>query len=270
MTSHLDNMANELASEVLSEAADTFFGQRKDLELETDLFQQKIEELRELGTKVSRIQKRLHAVLLEPTVAKNFYHALDLPLPENIEAVAVHELAPWISLPFAWSLRGKYCKALLASYALFQKAAHDYMHGGYKDDTQHPHKKVARFGYLSLRSWAERLNGKIRIMNREQAPSEVLQFMKRLDVQGCEKEKSMGASCEVNRDSGLLYSRIDFSAFNLPFWPTMPPAQTAQQRIKHFCKLLFPDNRLKIRDLLTELAAQRKKRVFVFFRRSSR
>lgn len=270
MTSHLENMANELASEVLSEAADTFFGQRKNLEMEIDLLQRKIAKLRELGESVSQAQKILHAVLLEPAVAKDFYHALDLPLPENIEAAAVHELASWISLPFAWSLRGKYCKVLLASYARFQKTAHDYMHGGYKDDMQQPRKKVARFGYLSLHSWAKRLNGKIRTMNREQAPSEILQFMKRLDVQGCEKESGMGASCEMNRDNGLLYPQIDFAAFNLPSWPTMPPAQTAQQRINHFCKLLFPDNRMKIRDLLRELAAQRKKRVFIFFWRSNR
>ncbi len=270
MTSHLENMANELASEVLSEAADTFFGQRKDLELEIDLFQRRITELGELGEKVNQAQKRLHAVLLEPAVARNFYQALNLPVPDNIEAAAVHELAPWISLPFAWSLRGKYCKILLASYAQFQKIAHDYMHGGYKDDMQEPRKKVARFGYLSLRAWAERINGKIRIMNREQAPSEILQFMKRLDVQGCEKEKCLGASCEVDRDSGLLYPEIDFPAFNLPVWPAMPPAQTAQRQVKHFCTLLFPDNRPKIRDLVQELAAQRKKRVFFFFWRSSR
>lgn len=265
MTGHLENMANDLASEVLSEAADTFFGQRRDLEMEIDLFHQKVTELRELGKKTGQAQKRMHAVLLEPALIEAFYHALELPRPETIEAVSVHELAAWVSPPFAWSLRGRYRKLLLTSYAQFQRAAQVYAHGGYKEDAQGSRKRIARFGHAALHDWADRINDKIRVVNREQGPAEVLQFVKRLDVQACEKERCMGASCEVNRDNGLLFPQLDFSSYSLPVWPEMPPVQTAQQGIKDFCQSIFSVNRLKIRNLLRELAAQRKKRLCFLF-----
>jgi hypothetical protein len=255
MMSHISEMADELATEVLSEAAETFFGQRKDLESEIALFHKKAATLGEIGRKAILAQKIMHALLLEEPLIREFYQTLGLRPPACPDIADAREIAPHVSVPFAWTLRGRYRKLLFSSYTSMHCAIHEYLHGGYQNDPMDRRRKIAVFGYVKLLEWSQRINQKVKKMNTQQAPSEVLQFVKRLDVLACEMEQNIGASCDVNRDNGMLFSCVDFAALRLPTFDELPRPAEIRSRLRSFCKALFPGKASKIRGLLRDLGA---------------
>ncbi|HDQ40987.1 MAG TPA: hypothetical protein ENN39_08185 [Desulfonatronum sp.] len=252
--SDISEMADDLATEVLSEAAETFFGQRKELESETELFEKRIKALAETGLRVLHAQKIMHRILINKTLIQDFYQVLELPMPEHFETAEVHEVALQLRKPFAWTLRGRFFKLLMTSYSRLQLLVHEYLHGGYRKDPGQPRKKIAVFGYVQMQEWAQRINQKIAKMNTCQAPSEVLQFVKKLDVHKCEMEKCTGASCEVARDNGLLFPYVDFSAYCLPVFPEMPLPAHIRRPLSVFCNALFPQRKKEIQGLFQGLA----------------
>lgn len=258
MMRHFSEMADDLATEVLSEAAETFFGQRKDLETEIALFQQKAATLGEIGQKAILARKIMHAILLEETLIQEFYQALGLRPPASLDVADAREIALYVSMPFAWTLRGRYCKLLRLSYASLHSAVQEYLHGGYRSDPADSRRKIAVFGYVKLLEWSQRIDQKIKTMNTQQAPSEVLQFVKRLDVRGCEMEQSIGASCDVNRNNGMLFPCLDFASLNLPTFEELPPPAEVRSRLGSFCKKLFANWASEVRGLLRALDAARK------------
>jgi len=260
MMSRISEMADDLATEVLSEAAGTFFGQRKDLESEIALFQQKSAALGKIGQKAIFARKVMHKLLIEEALIQEFYQALGLRTPACLDIADASETALHVSVPFAWTLRGRYCKLLFSSYASLHCAVQEYLHGGYRNDPVDPRRKIAVFGYVKLLEWSQRIDQKVKTMNTQQAPSEVLQFVKRLDVRGCEMEQSIGASCEVNRNSGMLFPCVDFASLRLPTFEELPPPAEVRSRLRSFCKALFPGKASEVRGLLRELDAGRKER----------
>lgn len=253
--SHISEMADELATEVLTEAAETFFGQRKELESELDLFQQRVKVLAETGQKVFLAQKIMHKILINEAAIQNFYQTMGLRIPERLEIAEVCEVASQMAKPFAWTLRGGFIKLLLMSYDRLYNLAQEYLHGGYRADPMNPRRKIAVFGYAQLQEWSQRINQKVIKMNTQQAPSEVLQFFKGLDVQGSAMEKSIGASCAVDRNDGLLFPLVDFQTFCLPVFPELPLPADIRRRLQFFCKALFSRKSPEIRALFQELAA---------------
>lgn len=249
----IEHMADELATEVISEAAQTFFGQRKDLDEELDRFTAKSRQLGELGARVILTQSVLNGVLLDFQNLQSFHDALGLPLPEHRDPAPPEEIARYVSIPTAWTLRGKYEKLLHSAYTRIQTEVDAYLHGGYRDDPANPKRKIAYGGYQKLASWAETLNQTIAKLNTEQSPGEVLQFVKGLDERTCAMEKASGASCNVGRDRGLLYACVDFSSLRLPVFPEYPPATAVQQDIREFSAKVCAEREADVRELLRML-----------------
>ena len=62
---NINGLADELISDTLKEAADTFFGRRRNIEYELSLFEQKVNELRSVATKVEKTVKSFNFLLLQ-------------------------------------------------------------------------------------------------------------------------------------------------------------------------------------------------------------
>lgn len=249
---HIEHMANELATEVISEAAETFFGQRKILEEEMERFTIRAKQVRELGEQVSRMQKVLHGVLLDAPTIQDFYGLLNIPCPDKPEAASARDIFQLLGKPSAWSLRGRYSKLLVSAYTQTHAEVDAYLHGGYRDDPTHPKKKIAYGGYLKIQDWAEKLNKTIAKLNTEQSPGEVLQFVKGLDATTCAMEKAAGASCDTGRDRGMLYTCIDLSALDLPVFPEYPPPARIQKDLQQFAKQVCSRRESAVREFLEE------------------
>lgn len=259
MPGHISDMADDLAAEVLSEAAETFFGQRKALESEIEIFHKKVEALRKVGERALLSQSIMHRVLVDQKVIQDFYSTLGVPAPELLRTATIPEVAAHVPRSFAWTLRGRFFKLLFKSYAAMHMVVEEYRHGGYKNDPADSRRKIAMFGYLKIRKWARQINEKVNTVNTQQAPSEVLRFVKGLDVQETEKEKCIGASCEVGRDKGMLFPCVDFEVLALPDFPELPSPTDACSRLQDLCKELLPGKAPQIRSLLRELATARRK-----------
>ncbi len=251
--SHIEQMADELASEVISEAAQTFFGQRKALEEEMDRFTGRARQVLELGKQVIHVQNVLHGVLLDAETIQTFYADIGLPAPEHSTPAPREEIARRLSKPAAWTLHGRYSKLLLSAYSRTQAEVDAYLHGGYRDDPTHPKRKIAYSGYLKLVEWAEKLNQTITRLNTEQAPGEVLGFVKRLDPRSCEMEKAAGGACEIGRDRGMLYTCIDFASLCLPVFPEYPAPASVEKTIRQFAKRICARREPDVRKLLRDL-----------------
>lgn len=253
LMNHIEQMADELATEVISEAAQTFFGQRKALEEEMDRFTTRSRQVLELGKRVMGEQNILHGVLLDAETIRAFYAELGLPAPEHPAPASQEEIARRLSKPAAWTLHGRYSKLLLSAYTRTQAEVDAYLHGGYRDDPAHPKRKIAFSGYLKLVEWAEKLNKTITKLNTEQAPGEVLGFVKRLNGRSCEMEKAAGAACEIGRDRGMLYTCIDFASLCLPVFPEYPPPASVEKAIRQFAKRIRARHEPDVRELLRNL-----------------
>ena len=249
----ISDMADDLATEVLNEAAETFFGQRKALEEELERFTARSRQVQEMAEQVFRARRVLHGVLLDRQTIDGFYGVLDLPGPEQVETATAEEIVRLVAKPGAWTLTGRYYKLLFSAYSRAHAEADAYLHGGYRDDPSHPKRKIAFSGYLKLADWAEQLNKTIAKLNTEQSPSEVLQFVKRLDVQSCAQEKAAGGSCEIGRDRGMLYQCIDFASLCLPVLPEYPRPDSVRGDIRKFAGEICARRRRDVRGLLREL-----------------
>ncbi|WP_031388616.1 hypothetical protein [Desulfonatronum thiodismutans] len=250
---HIEQMADELANEVISEAAQTFFGQRKTLEEELDRFMSRSRQVLELGKRVMDEQNVLHGVLLDAETIQAFYAAIGLPTPEYLSPAPRDEIARRLSKPTSWTLHGGYSKLLFSAYSRTQSEVDVYLHGGYRDDPTHPKRKIGFSGYRYLVEWAEKLNHTITKLNTEQSAGEVLQFVKRLDSRSCAMEKAAGASCEIGRDRGMLFTCIDFASLCLPVFPEYPPPATVQKDIQRFAKTTCARREPDVRELLRDL-----------------
>ncbi len=250
----LSHIADELATEVLSEAAETFFGQRKSLEDELEHFYTKAKQLDAIGKRALQMQSVLHCVLLEERIVRGFYRMLALPEPETVESASKEILARQVFKQRAWTLRGRFYKLLAAVYSGTQAAADEYLHGSYRDDPTHPKKKIAVIGYQKLMDWAETLNRNITKLNTEQSPNEVLSFVKALNDDACTAEKAAGGSCEIGRDRGMLYTCIDISALALPDLPEYPHPSAIQPKLRLFAAQTYAECRPQVQQLFQELA----------------
>jgi len=254
----ISDMADDLATEVLTEAAETFFGQRKALEDDLELFVVRSRQVLELAERVDRARRVLHGVLMDSRMIDAFYGVLGLPSPEQPDAASPEEIIRFVSKSRAWTMAGRYFKLLFSAYSRVHAAGDAYLHGGYKDDPAQPKRKIAFIGYLKLAEWAEKLNKTIAKLNTEQAPSEVLQFMKGLDVQFCAKENTAGGSCEIGRDRGMLFTYIDFASLCLPVFPEYPLPDFVRQDIWKFAGEACVRRDRDVRMLLRELGRGRR------------
>lgn len=225
-----------MATEILTEAADTFFGQRKTLEENLARFNSRVEQLESVGKQALQMQGVLHGILLNETVTQEFYRTLELPEPETVESLPAELVARHVFRQRAWTLRGRFTKLLLTVYRQTQTTVDEYLYGSYRDDPEHPKRKIAVTGYNKLLEWADELNRNINKLNTEQSASEVLHFVKGLDRETCAMEKAAGASCEMGRDRGMLFSCIDVASLGLPNLPEYPRLQRVEPQLRRFAQ----------------------------------
>lgn len=249
----ISEMADDLAAEVLTEAASSFFGQRKSLDQELEFFGQRVQELQEVGQKAQQEQECLHGLMLDEDHAREFYAALRVPVPDCLKLALLREVAQVYPRPRGWTMSTRFYKLLTTGYGRCRRVVNRYIHGDYQTDPRNSRKKMVLMGYGQLVDWAHRLNSKVHKLNVEQAPSEVLSFVKALDVQGCAREQVAGASCEVDRNSGLLFQSIDMQALDLPVFPDYPSLAKAQPAIKRFAKRLRSQRSAELNAMLDEL-----------------
>ncbi|WP_457572366.1 hypothetical protein [Desulfovulcanus sp.] len=246
----INKLADGLIEDTLKEAADTFFGRRRNIEHEVSLFEQKVNELRPLAQKIEQTVQSLNFLLLEGKEVENFWNYLNIKFP--LDTVSVWQLD--ITVPFGLTVRSRYAKLLLYVYKILSKLIEEYSHGKEVKDTEVKGRKLITVNYNFLQKWVSEINEKIDEVNYYHKPSDVLQFVKKMHVAEMEKEKIAGAPMRYSLDKELLMDKMIFSDYKLTEYPDLPRDNKTIKQIKQFASDLVKRNKQDIKTIIQKIA----------------
>lgn len=237
----LEGMADGLVTETLVEAASTFFGARKALEDEIELYRRRTEELERAEAEVLRRAAALHSLLPDAAAVRGFYAALGVdpgPLPEAAAGAAPAREA--VRAPFSLLPWRRYAGLLLAAYAALAEAAEAYLHG--RHATGPGGRKVQTANVGQLRDWCRALNARIETLNRDQRPSGTMSFVRGLDP--ARQERSRLADAPIadyasSLDQELAFAPVSCPAAEHPVTPELPAAHKVREAVLAHAKTLW-------------------------------
>lgn len=240
--------ADKLQHEVMTEMAESYFGDRKNLDNMITAFHETLEKFRLHCPKLSQAAARLHHLLLDRETARDFYIALDI-VPSCIPFTDERARPFFDSQPFAFTRYGKYERCVFRAYKLFQGVADEYLNGQYFDDPDRKGRKRLSIHYIRLKALAEFINEEIRRLDNVMSPSGLLRYVKSMDPIQTEREKIMGDACLIEGctlDTDLRFTPIDFEGLELPIVQDLPAFTMVKPAIRQFCKGIYPSRKQDI------------------------
>ena len=247
------SLADSLADETLTEAADHFFGQRVSIEEALQVYQERVDKLREIHMRVEACQANLHFLLRrgkDETVAA-FYRQIEVdsdqvPNPDPQASADLRQL----QLPLGIGSKNRYSKLVCKAYSAFATEANDYMNGRYFDDPQDPRRKRITVNYKQLADFCKDVNERIEKANQYNTPTQILQFFKQLDTERLEKESLIGVPMHYSLDQEMAFTPEDFACARLESYPDFPPVDQIEKSIKRYAALIFASAPDEIRNIL--------------------
>jgi hypothetical protein len=250
------SLADLLTEETLQEAADTFFGQRTAIERALEIYTQRVQELQKILDQVQAKQATLHFLLGEgqEQVVKAFYSRIGInpesvPQPEQSIEPELSELR----VPFAFRDQTRYVKLLTSVYAQFAATAADYMHGrSYKDPNDSRRQRIT-VHYDQVYAFYQQLRKQIQKTNQENSPSQVLQFVKQLDVDRAAKESLVSVPLHYTLDQEMAIEEPDFMQSGIVAYPDFPAAERSKDVIAGCAARFFREHPAQARQILEKV-----------------
>jgi hypothetical protein len=244
-----DDFAVDLAEEILTEAAHTFFSGRVCLDREIEAFFYAAGKVRKQMHRTLRAAEIMHQVVIEP---EKLYTALGVE-PKNLLGAGRWNkpLGP-LEVPFGFTPKGKYTALAKSLYGELAAETEKYNYGElYRDPETTLMKRTDH--YNELLEWHRELTSQI-VAQNENLPSYSLQFVKSLNVGLCEKEKVM-EPCEwgahgCDLDQKLAFKSIPFSCTSLIEMPVLPPLRKIRTRLHSFLEETYDRHQGKIHHIL--------------------
>ncbi|MFW6055632.1 MAG: hypothetical protein ACOC9D_06965, partial [Thermodesulfobacteriota bacterium] len=256
--SNIESFNESLVEETLQEAADTFFGQRREVERAVEKFQENVEKLRRIQAGVETCQANLHYLFCrgQAELVSGFYRAIDVD-PECVPGIDQEAAAEpdQLRLPFGLLPKSRYAKAVRAAFARFASEANDYMNGRYYNDPEEPQRKRITVHYRQLEDMCRHVNERIKKVNQYNSPSEVLQFCKQFDMECAEKERLVGVPLQYNLDQEMAFPLLDFAGACLVAYPDLPSPDEVKNNIKEYSARIFAEHSDEIRSLMKALGS---------------
>lgn len=249
------DFADKLQQDVVTDMAEAYFGDRKELEEMIDAFHRMVEEFREKGPALYQAAARLHTLLLDRATARAFYIALDI-VPSCIPVSDVSARPFFESLPMAFTVLGRYERCVSRAYAILRDVADEYLNGRYYTDSDADGRKRLTVHYIRLKALAEYINDKVDKVNRTMSPSETLRYVKKMDVEQSDRERLIGDACLVDGcslDVDLKFQPIDFEGLKLPLIQDLPRLDQVKPAIREFCRSIYPDRKQDMKDAMNRL-----------------
>lgn len=250
------SLADALEVEVLTQMADTFFGARKNLDELMEAFKLHAADLRTNEQTVKAHALFLRSLFLGVEGERAFFTALDVEYPfENIpEHSGVHVWRPQ-RVPFAFFSASRYVKLVQLAYVELRTSCEVYSHGVYEDDLERKGRKRMTISYDSVLALWNMLNERIEKINREMAPSSVLQYAR--SIHNCEQSGQGAISCELGAqslDEGLRYTMFTLESLNLWKAPTLPEPEACAENLVRFSRAFYAAHTDDVRQMLKSLS----------------
>lgn len=232
---------DSLVEEGLIEAAENFFGRRKNLEVEIEEFQALLGALANQASKV-RYWRRILLLLLfdETSLLSELFQSL------GVDSIAATEIfgdptpdVTNLGLPYALTMGGRYRKMLVQIYLKAAEAVDEYYYGRHYADKTIKTKKVLSVHYHMVQDVCRDLNKKIQTLNTFSRPSDMLQFTKRINVESSDKERIVDAGVEYTLDDDMSFKPIHCDKLPLPMFVPLPFGQKDEEIVVQFAERLI-------------------------------
>ncbi|NJB69187.1 hypothetical protein GGQ74_002884 [Desulfobaculum xiamenense] len=257
MTKILNYLTDDLMQEAMVEAAATFFGTRRQIEVEKEAFAQKLEELRGVHERVLERASVFNELLMAPEYVGAFYAAIGVENPGRLlrpeRTMPEKFLERWIKRPLTLTRHGAYEKIVHLVYAGLQDRIDEFHNGRFYDDPKGTGRKLVKAYMLQMRNWVERLNTKITRLNTEAPPSETRRFIKSLDPDMLRKEFVMDAPLDgltMDMDKTMEVECVDASVLDGLALPVLPRPHEVRQVIREQSRVIFDAHEDRIREML--------------------
>jgi len=251
----MGDFADQLSEEILTEMADRFFGQRKQLDDMLEIFNDSVHKLQQQEIEIARKLASLNHLLLNGKGTGSFFNAIGIDFPEpsdRFEACLTPAVFPE-SVGWAFCVRRQYLKQVFQAYGELQKICRIYRWGDSGSDNSLMTELSGPVYYQLILEMAQQLNAEIAKVNASISPSCMLSFVKRLNVAESEKEQFTGVIFG-RHDSGLddtmCFSPVDVNTLPITAYPDLPEPGKAKKAIYRFCKDFYDANRAQIRCLM--------------------
>lgn len=249
----MEEWGDALVQETLREAADMFFGVRREAEDEIALFLSRVADLRLQAEKIHPWRAALSA-LLGPAGSSEFADMLSAPMP--VSTVSEEARPPLLRLR-GFTRKGLFVKTAWHIYTVLSGMIDTYMHGAPCTDPSRPGHTLTTIHYEQLQRHCAALNERIARVNESNRPSESLAFAKRMDQNLMQKESiTGGGEGSTSLDGELAFSAVDFDACGLPFFPDLPTDGAAKKRFRNLCATIFTRDPSRAKDALAKLMSE--------------
>lgn len=258
---NFNSLSSALQGEVMVDIANGFFGARKAIDDERELFERTESDIRLAEQRALNTCAQLIALLTSERDVEKLFRILEVPV-EFMHRVEFTD--PWLSmpLPFALTAEGRYKKCVLQTYDKMQTAFEFFLHGAtYKKNTVEKYGRTT--GYYRYMDWCDELNARIVKVNRDHAPTQVLSVVRGMDVDKVAKQRAVGT---INSEIGcvpgedmcmLLVPKDELEEMQLPELPPLDEklrtGHTVEAVIKKYASEIFRRDRKKIEEILARL-----------------
>ncbi len=246
---NMDKFAENLMDETLKEAADTFFGKRKELEDDLEFLQQQAGELQKQAKGIEGIVSRLNYVLGRGKAAQEFWSSLDSSALADFPADWEHDVA----LPRAWTGKGRFLGLVRSLYMQLAERIDAYTHGRYVEDQEVKGKKQLTTNLKSVTDFAESINAAIRDINACNRPDDVMAFARSMDVEGSQKKKFAGGDLSYDFDQDLCFKELNMEDLGLARYPELPTDKKARQKLDEVSKAVYSKHKTEINEVLDDI-----------------
>ncbi|MFW5837224.1 MAG: hypothetical protein ACOCVM_04405 [Desulfovibrionaceae bacterium] len=233
--SQYEKLSESLSDEVMTDMAEGFFGARRALEDDLDLFHAMVGLLRERKEGVLARYALLRRLLLDEKEAAALFRELGvdpelLPASETLPGPRRCFKPPW-GLGFA----RRYAKTLFLAYGCFQEELEAYRHGRWEEDPGQKGRKRRSVNLEQLREILQAINKRIETLNTSCSPVCMLQYIKEMDPAQLERERIAGASfagyaCSL--DEHLAFEPLRFEDLELLEFFDAPEPKEAGSAVK--------------------------------------
>lgn len=266
------SFSDALAEEVLTDAAGSFFGARKQLEDMIEVFWSFVETFRKKEVNLSAKAGFLNYLLLEEKAAPDFYKRINADFADILLEGKYSDTAILHYTPFAFTGKGEYIKFVLRAYKALQRACDEYMNGKIEihpyNDGEHEdeNEKLPDINYKFLVDLCRVVNDEIRRINSSASLSSVLQFVKKFNPEAMERERATGGTGGeyMSIDEKLSYRPIKFESLNLKRYPELPKEEQVVSDIVSFCKKNYTENKADIQKRISDLKKKIREYAFAF------
>jgi hypothetical protein len=254
--------SDPLTDEILTEAAESFFGACRELEKNLEQFYRYVQILQTNENAVTAKAQYLNYLLIDPDVAARFYGLLNIDWRAAWPEVRLpqHWLPP--AIPLALSVRRRFAKLVLLGYDELRRACRAHVTGpGRKYSARKDAQEIPVY-YNLVKEMNVLVNEEIRKLNESFSPSGVLEFARKLnpDVEMTARLGGMAYTGALRRiDRKLRYPPIEFEDLHLKKFPELPPKEMVYPKIVAFCGQVYHGRKKEIRRLIADLKIQIRK-----------